>query len=197
MRTVEDLVNDEFHYELETIKTTKEQFASQIFDGFRLMQLSEKLFLEKEAEIKISKGCGKLPSDFYKEREAGPDMHCCYWIEAAGNSVDTCDQTVAFNIKMCEVTTNIQHGKLKILYYGIYTDDRGLPLVPENHGIDIAIKAYLRFINSKARYYAGEVGIERYQTAQSSYIQLFSHVRGDAKMPPPGGYRRITRILNR
>ena len=195
-RTIDDIVNDEFSNELENIKTSREHFAGQVFDGMRLMRVSEKVFEEKQADVEIKNCFGSLPRDFYKEREVS-NGNCYDFLEATGNTSICHDEVVTFNIKNLEITSTIKNGIIRVYYYGIQTDKFGMPLIPESHGIDIAIKAYLRFVHTKSRYYTGEVGIERYRVAESYMLDVFRDVRGDAKMPPPAGYRRITRIIKR
>lgn len=191
MITTLDLVTSELKNDVENIQVNLGDYGQQIFDCLRLMRISEKVFLEKSTVINIKKNYGKLPPDFYKERYL-QDGTCCRRLEAA-TDISNCDTHYTFNTHSCSIESNYD-GDLELFYYGIQVDDDGMPMVTEQHGIDIAVKAYIRFIHTKARYYAGEVGAERLQFAEIQWKEIAADVRGDAKMPTPQGYKRTVRI---
>lgn len=188
LRTLEDIINIEFGNEIDNIKSITPLMAQHAYDGLRLMQAYEKIFPTKTIALQIRKGTARLPIDFYKENlENGT---CLCDTHNSGNAY--LNSQVCFNVLEKKIDIKgFDDGEICLKYYALPSDENGLPLITDEYGIDIAISAYLRYINTKAKYFAGEVGIERMQVAKKGWEELRQTTRGMAKMPTRHAYTQI------
>lgn len=192
-RTIEDIATDEFEGEIDNIGSKLKSYSVQAFDAMRLMRISEKIFDVKTVTLELKNGTAKLPDDFYKEADAADGSTCCEFLEQT-NNLGSCDTYFSFDIRKCLLKSNHKTGKILLSYYAIPTDEKGLPLITEENGLDIAIKKYLRYQYIQTKYYTGEVGMERLQVAERDWLKTMADVRGASKMPTPAAYRRIVRL---
>lgn len=192
LRSTEDIANSEFEDEMPDIKSKLPMFSRQLFDGMRLMQVSEKLFDLVTIEVEFKNHMGRLPDNFYKEWNGEEKLLHNRPVNEISAFHPHIQNNLVFDVKSCLVKCNtLSEGKAEFTYYAIPYDDDGFAAITEQHGLDIAMCAYLRYRHVRSQYYAGQVGLERKREAYLDFTTIAAAVRGDSKMPDPEKLFRI------
>ena len=79
--------------------------------------------------------------------------------------------------------SNVRNGYIKISYYGIYTDDEGMPMIPDEPSYFEALYWYVAMKLLYIEYFTGRKSQGLYYDAKSSWNFYRKQAYAEAMMP--------------
>lgn len=95
------------------------------------------------------------------------------------------------------IMTNIPHGFIKIEYYAIYTDEDGMPMIPDVESYKEAIVWYIIMKWMYARKLKGQIDSRTFYDAQNSWNFYRKQAYTEALMPTVDDMESIKNIWNK
>lgn len=95
------------------------------------------------------------------------------------------------------IMTNIPTGYVKIAYYAIYTDDEGMPLIPDLESYKEAIMWYLTVKYYYPKYLKGDINQSQYYDMRNSWNFYRKQAYAESMMPSVDDMESIKNIYNK
>lgn len=114
----------------------------------------------------------------------------------AGNPELYCG-TLQYSIKPGYINTNVPNGWLKISYHAIYTDEEGMPLIPDMDSYFEAIFWYIAMKLSYPKYLKGQLPQNIYYDMKNSYNYYRRQAYAEAMAPNTDELRTIQNVWHK
>lgn len=100
-----------------------------------------------------------------------------------GNNTTNFSITPQYIIKPGYLMSNVRNGYIKISYYGIYTDDEGMPMIPDEPSYFEALYWYVAMKLLYIEYFTGRKSQGLYYDAKNSWNFYRKQAYAEAMMP--------------
>lgn len=104
--------------------------------------------------------------------------------------------SLQYAIKPGYINLNIPNGFVKLSYHGIYTDEDGMPMIPDEPTYQEAIYWYIVMKYAYPEYFAGRMRQDIYYNAKNSWNTYRKAAYGEAMMPGVDEMRSIQNNWN-
>lgn len=99
------------------------------------------------------------------------------------NGTTNLSNTIQYALKPGYIMSNVRDGYIKLSYYGIYTDDDGMPLIPDNESYKEAIMYYIGTKVLYSEWIKGKINSNIYYAIKSSWNFYRKQAYAEAMMP--------------
>lgn len=157
-------------------------------------------------ELVDGKAC--LPNGFYRLVDIMYDSKPLHWATntmvanygCEGCSIPKCCTQHTFYIENNYLITDIKSNesqKICIVYLGMYVDDNGYPMIPDDVYFQEACAKYVTYMLDYQDWRKGQIADKVFQKSEQDYLFYINSARGAANMPTMAQLENLKNIMVR